>query len=227
MPAAATDSAVLALGSISPAVAGPGVTVTVTGSVVARTARLTDPTVRVVLGATTVVSRAQVDAWASSNSAPGGIEVGSTRIGRAVDAGTSAPFSITIAPGRLQLGRAFGIIPVAIQVRDSASSTSEYTHTFVGWQRTKQYEPVRLALVAPVTLSASAALFDTDAATRTAAWKSELDPGGRINRILDGTDVDGPAGPVPVTWAVDPGVLGTDSAASPGTDPLVPSSRRW
>src|SRR6185312_5312475 len=144
------------------------------------------------------------------------------RIGHAVEPGTSAPFSITIAPGRFLLNRSFGIIPVALQVRDTASSTSEYTHTFVGWQRTKQYEPVRLALVAPVTLSASAALFDTDAATRTAAWKSELDAGGRINRILDGTDVDGPAGPVPVTWAVDPGVLGTDSAASPGTDPLVP-----
>jgi hypothetical protein len=79
------------------------------------------------------------------------------------------------------------------------------------------------------------ALFDTDPAARLAAWKAELDPGSRVNRILDGTDVDGPAGPVPVTWAVDPGVLGTDGAAStgsPGTappesDPLVPSSRRW
>ena len=47
-----------------------------------------------------------------------------------------------------------------------------------------------------------------------------------MNRILDGTDVDGPAGPVPVTWAVDPAVLGTDAAASAGgsagPDPLVP-----
>ena len=114
------------------------------------------------------------------------------------------------------LNRAFGIIPVAIQVRDTASSTSEYTHTFVGWQRSKQYEPVRLAVVAPVTLSPSAALFDTDPATRLAAWKAELDPGSRINRILDGTDVEGPAGPVPVTWAVDRAVLGTDASASAG-----------
>lgn len=226
VPAAATDTSTLALGAITPPVAGPGVTVTVTGSVVARTARLADPTVRVVLGATTVVSRASVEAWAASTTAPGGIEVGTVKIGRAVDVGTSAPFSITIAPGRLVLNRAFGIIPVAIQVRDTASSTSEYTHTFVGWQRSKQYEPVRLAVVAPVTLSPSAALFDTDAATRLAAWKAELDPGSRINRILDGTDVDGPAGPVPVTWAVDPAVLGTDAAASAGgsagPDPLVP-----
>jgi hypothetical protein len=226
LPTAATDTSTLALGAITPPVAGPGVTVTVTGSVIARTARLADPTVRVVLGATPVVSRASVEAWAASTTAPGGLEVGTVKVGRAVDVGTSAPFSITIAPGRLQLSRAFGIIPIAIQVRDTASSTSEYTHTFVGWQRSKQYEAVRLALVAPVTLSPSAALFDTDAATRLAAWKAELDPGSRINRILDGTDVDGPAGPVPVTWAVDPGVLGTDSAASAGAsagpDALVP-----
>ena len=232
LPTAATDTAVLALGAITPPVAGPGVTVTVTGSVIARTARLTDPTVRVVLGATSVVTRASVEAWAGSATAPGGIEVGTTKVGRAVDIGTSAPFTITIPPGRFLLNRAFGIIPIAIQVRDAASSTNEITHTFVGWQRTKQYEPVRLAVVAPVTLSPSAALFDTDPATRLAAWKAELDPGSRINRILDGTDVDGPAGPVPVTWAVDPAVLGTDAAASAGnpatggtppeTNPLVP-----
>ncbi len=177
---------------------------------------------RVVLGATPVVSRSQVDAWAGSTTAPGGLEVGSTKIGHAVDVGTSATFSITIAPGRLGSTRSFGIIPVAIQVRDTASSTSEYTHTFVGWQRTKQYEPIRLALVAPVTLTATAALFDTNPAARTAAWESELAAGGRINRILDGTDVDGPTGPVPVTWAVDPGVLGTDPTAGAGGDPLVP-----
>ena len=93
LPTAATDTAVLALGAITPPVAGPGVTVTVTGSVVARTARLADPTVRVVLGATSVVTRASVEAWAGSATAPGGIEVGTTKVGRAVDVGTSAPFT--------------------------------------------------------------------------------------------------------------------------------------
>jgi hypothetical protein len=221
--AAATDTAVLALGSITPPVAGPGVTLTVTGSVVARTARLADPTVRVVLGATTVASRASVESWAASNTAPGGLEVGNVRVGRPVDPGSSAAFTITIPPGRFQLNRTFGIIPIAIQVRDAASSTSEYTHTFVGWQRTKQYEPVRLAMVAPVTLSPSAALFDTDPATRTKEWTSELAPDARINRILDGTDADGPTGPVPVTWAIDPGVLGSDpTAGSVPANPLVP-----
>ena len=186
------------------------------------------------LGATTVVSRASVEAWAGSATTPGGIEVGIARVGRAVDVGTSAPFSITIPPGRFQLNRAFGIIPVAVQVRDTASSTNEITHTFVGWQRTKQYEPVRLGVVAPVTLSPSAALFDTDPATRLAAWKAELDPGSRINRILDGTDVDGPAGPVPVTWASIPAsspptarpARQPGSGGHPETDLSCPSSHR-
>ena len=86
--------------------------------------------------------------------------------------------------------------------------------------------PIRLAVVAPVTLSPSAALFDTDPPARTAAWKDELDPAARIGRILDGTDVDGPAGPVPVTWAVDPGVLGVDLPAGRLGDPSGYPSRQ-
>jgi hypothetical protein len=82
----------------------------------------------------------------------------------------------------------------------------------------KQYEPIRLGMVAPVTLSPTAALFDADEATRASAWQTELGPASRISRILDGTDVTGPSGPVPVTWAVDPAVLRPVSATTGASD---------
>ncbi|MDQ6716302.1 MAG: DUF6049 family protein, partial [Actinomycetota bacterium] len=218
--AAATDGSVLALTSISPAVAGPGVPVTVTGTVTAHQQALADASVRIVVGSTPIVSRASVAAWATSTGSLTGQEVGSTMLGAQVAPGASMPFTVTVPGGRLSLNRAFGVIPVAVQVRDTSSGATETLRTFVGWQRIKQYEPMRLAVVAPVTLSPDAALFDAQESSRTAAWQTELAPTGRINRILDGTDVTGPAGTVPVTWAVDPAVLRLAPGA--GSDPLAP-----
>jgi Family of unknown function (DUF6049) len=218
-PAATPASpSVLTLSSITPPVTGPGVSVTITGTLTARTTDLAAPTVRVVLGTTPIISRASVTAWTNSTAALAGLEVGNATVPGPLAAGASAPFSITVPPGRFTLNRPFGVIPVAIQVRDSTSGTTEVLRTFVGWQRMKQYEPIRLAMVAPVTLSPTAALFQADEATRASAWETELGPTGRISRILDGTDVAGPSGPVPVTWAVDPAVLKPVPATTGGSD---------
>ena len=156
----------------------------------------------------------------------------SVKVAGPVAAGGTAAFTLTVPAGRLALSRAFGAIPVALQLRDAGSGTSAVLRTFVGWERAQEYEPLRLAVVAPITATPQAALFSIDASTRTAAWQQQLDPRGRVNRILDGTDVAGPTGPVPVTWAVDPTLLGPSSvpsasggAGGSGTaasDPLTP-----
>ncbi|MEO7235634.1 MAG: DUF6049 family protein [Lapillicoccus sp.] len=225
-PSVATDGArgrpPLTLEAVTPPVAGPGVTVTLSGTVQAPgNAGLTAPTVRLVLGATPVLTRAAVSAWATSTSALTGSEVASVKLTAPVAAGASAPFTLTVPAGRLTLTRSFGVIPVAIQLRDTASGTNEVVHTFVGWQRTKQYESLRLGIVAPVTLPPDANLFATDATTRTSAWTSALAPGGRVDRVLDGTDVSGPAGPVPVTWAVDPALVAPAQGSGDPVAPLV------
>ena len=224
----------LALTAVTPPVDGPGVAVTITGTVRApASAALTAPTVRLVVSTTPIVSRAAVTSWATSTTALTGSEVATVKLPGAVAAGATVPFTLTIPAGRLALSRAFGVVPVAVQLRDTASGTSEVLRTFVGWKRAEEYEPLRLAVVAPVTVTPQAALFSTDAATRIAAWQQQLDPSGRINRILDGTDVTGPAGPVPVTWAVDPALVGgsagsssssgtSGSGGSAATDPLTP-----
>ena len=219
----------ITLSAVSPPVAGPGVPVTVTGTVRAPAATaLSAPTVRLVVSSQPVVSRAAVTSWATATTAVTGTEVASVTIPGPLGAGGAAPFTLSVPAGRLALSRAFGAIPVAVQLRDSASGTAAVLRTFVGWRKAEEYEPLRLAVVAPVTMAPQAALFSTDAATRTVAWRQQLDPQGRINRILDGTDVTGPAGPVPVTWAVDPALLGPamsssgGSGGSGGSDPLTP-----
>ena len=73
----------------------------------------------------------------------------------------------------------------------------EVLRTFVGWQRSKEYEPLSLGIVAPVTLAPSVALLDATTPARTDAWRHEVGPGSRIERILDGTEATGPLGPVP------------------------------
>ncbi|MEO8829130.1 DUF6049 family protein [Lapillicoccus sp.] len=217
-------TSVLTLTSLSPAVIRPGDALTVTGTVTARTSALTAPLVRLVVSGTPIVSRPDVTAWATSTAFLAGTEVGRTQLGAPVAVGQSVPFTVSVPAGTLSLTRAWGSIPLALQVRDTASNTSEVLRTFVGWQRRVEYVPISVAVVVPVTLSPNAALYDTDAAKRTAAWRSELAPGGRVQNLLDGTDADGPTGPVPVTWAVDPAVLGTSRGATSlaADDPLVP-----
>ncbi len=222
----------LSLDAVTPPVAGPGVAVTVTGTVRAPAGTgLTAPTVRLVLGTAPLLTRASVSAWATSTSALTGSEVATTTLPGPVAAGATAGFTLTVPAGRLSLSRSFGAIPLAVQLRDAATGTTEVVHTFLGWQRSKQYEPLRLGVVAPVTLPPDANLFSADAAARTSAWTSAMGSGGRIDRILTGTDVTGPSGPVPVTWAVDPAVLGpallSDTGATGGVgsakdDPVSP-----
>jgi hypothetical protein len=223
-----TAPPLLTLSAVTPPVIGPGVSVTVTGTVRApAAAALTAPTVRLITVTTPVISRASVTAWASSTTAVTGSEVATAKVPGPVAAGAALPFSLTVPAGRLALSRAFGAMPVAVQLSDPTSGTNEVIRTFIGWQRAPESEPVRLAVVAPVTPTPRAALFSTDTATRTMAWQQELAPAGRVSRILDGTDVSGPAGPVPVTWAVDPTVLGPSlsagaSGGSAADDPLTP-----
>ncbi len=216
-PPSGADSSILTVLSVVPVVAGPGVPVTISGTLTARARALTQPTVRAVLGRPAIVSREDVRAWAADTGSASGKEVASATAGPLAP-GQSTPFTLTIPDGSLTLARAWGVIPLALEVSDADPSNAEVRRTFLGWQRTKQYQPIALALVAPVTLSPSPSLFDPDSATRTAAWRDELGAGGRIDRIISGTDSAG----VPVTWAIDPAILGPPASATsvPGADPL-------
>lgn len=217
---APAPNAAISVSAITPAVAVPGTPVTITGTLTARQRPLTAPAVRVVLGRTPIRSRNDVRAWAGDTSSPDGRELAASPSTIALALGASRPFTLTIPAGSLALDRAWGVAPIVLEMTDSDPADHEVLRTFVGWQRNKEYQPLSIAVIAPVTLPPNTALFDADAATRTDAWRAEVGTGSRIDRILSGTD----GATVPVTWAVDPAVLGRDqrTAAQISADPVTP-----
>lgn len=115
-------------------------------------------------------------------------------------AGTSAPMTLTILPGRLPITQSFGVFPVAIEVhRGDASATLS---TFLPFERVKEYEPVNVSIAVPLTPDPEPLLLSADDAAREKTWASRTAPESRLGRILEATK------PFPVTYAVDPTVLG-------------------
>jgi hypothetical protein len=208
--------------------------VTVSGTITARQRTLTSPTVAAVMGPTQIRSRADVRAWVADRSAARGAPLASSPSTGTLQPGSSTPFTLTIPAGQLSLARQWGVIPIALQVTDGDpqnpqnAPNADVVRTFLGWQRAKEYEPLSLAVVAPITLSASTDLFAAEAARRTDAWRTETAPGSRLDRVISGTD----SAAVPVTWAIDPAILGRDQrtpaqvSADPVTPLLAPLTRR-
>ena len=213
-------ASVMSVTSITPTVAVPGTPVTITGRITARQRALTSPTVAVVMGQSPIRTRADVRAWVADPSDPGGIPLASSPIAQTLQPGDSVPFSVTVPTGKVSMPRQWGVVPIALALTDADSLNHEVVRTFVGWQRSKEYQPLSLAVVAPITLSPSTDLFAADAAVRTGAWSKEMAPGSRLDRIISGTD----STTVPVTWAIDPAVLGRDqrTAAQVSADPVTP-----
>ena len=213
-------ASVISVTSITPTVAVPGTPVTITGSITARQRALTSPTVAVVMGQSPIRTRADVRAWVADPSDPGGIPLASIPVAQTLQPGDSVPFSVTMPTGKVSMPRQWGVVPIALALTDLDSLNHEVVRTFVGWQRSKEYQPLSLAVVAPITLSPSTDLFAADAAVRTGAWSKEMAPGSRLDRIISGTD----STTVPVTWAIDPAVLGRDqrTAAQVSADPVTP-----
>lgn len=77
------------------------------------------------------------------------------------------------------------------------------THaTFLPFHTRKEYQPLDVAVVAPLTLDPRPELVNATGEARAQAWTKGAGPGSRIDRILDATQDEA------VTWAVDPALLG-------------------
>ena len=215
---AAIGTSVITITSVSPSVARPGVPVTITGTVTPRVASLAAATLRLVRGSDGQGSRNDVRAWAAGADVPTGRTVAEADLPQPLAVGATVPFTLTVPAGGLGPTPTWGALPLAVVLDDG--TTRESVHTFVGWQRRKEYAPLSVALVAPLTLSARPELFSDVTSTRLAAWTAEMSPSSRLSRVVRGTE----ASPVPVTWAVDPAVLGRDgrSVAQVVADPVTP-----
>lgn len=213
----AKDVAVIVLSTLSPTVVGPGKDVTVTGTVTAPlTGPLSSPELRVVRGDVKVDQRTALDDWASGRTPTSGPTVGTTAL-PTVAAGQSRAFTVTVPWERLRSDEAFAAVPISVEVvQEGATEPTGRTRTFVAWNGRKEYVPLTVATVVPVTLDPDVDLFSRDDASRLAAWQRAIGPGSRVDRILEGTRGS------QVDLAVDPSVLGPDAgtgAASGGATP--------
>jgi hypothetical protein len=192
--APAADAALqISLTSVTPAIAGPGQPVVVRGSVRnAGASPLSRPLVRVVLGSAPLVDREGVQRWASASGPAQGREVGRQQLAGALSPGASADFSITVSGAAGLRQPTYGALPLSVEVGGRS------LRTFAGYQRLKQYQPIRLGWVVPLTLDPDPALFGAEGAARQAAWARALGAGSRVSRVVEATES------ARVTWAIDP-----------------------
>ncbi len=202
------DVAVIVLDTLSPAVVSPGKDVTITGTVTAPlTGPLSSPKLQVVRGDVTVNQRAALDDWASGRTPTSGRTVATTAV-PTVPAGQTRPFTTTVPWGRLRSADAFAAVPISVDVvQQGATEPTGRTRTFIAWNGRKEYVPLKVATVLPLTLDPDVGLFSRNDATRESAWQRAIGPDSRVARILDGTSG------AHVDLAVDPSVLGPDLAA--------------
>lgn len=218
--APAADSRLqITLSSVSPTIAGPGQAVTVQGTVTNRgSAAVSRPVARVVLGEQPLDTREAVDRWAAAQGPAQGREVGSKALGSSLQAGASASFSVRIDRAASLRQPTYGALPLSIEVGGTS------LRTFAGYQRLKQYQPLRLGWVVPLTVDPDPALFGAAGEARTTAWERTLGATSRLGRVLQSTE------DAPVTWAIDPTLLpsllpeGAAEAPSSGGGTATPTS---
>lgn len=218
---AAKDVAVIVLDTLTPSVVGPGKDVTITGTVTAPlTGPLSTPELRVVRGEVRVDQRTALDDWASGRTQTAGRTIEVTSL-PTVGAGQSRAFTTTIPWHQLRSEAAFAAVPISVEVvQQGASEPTGRTRTFIAWNGRKEYVPIQVATVLPVTLDPDVDLFSRDDPARQGAWQRAIGPGSRVERIIQGTRSSR------ADLAVDPSVLGPDTGvdAAPGGPTPSPST---
>ncbi len=230
------DRVVIVPDSVTPTVVNRSTPIEVRGTVTARTdVPLSGARVRLVTEPTSLRQRGSVEAWAGSRRAARGTVVAEAAL-PPVAAGQTTTFTLSVPAGRITSSEVFAALPVSLEVVPSAGAVpSGVTHTFLAWQSRKEYVPLRVATLLPLTLEPDVDLWSRDEAVRTAAWTEHLGPGSRLDQIIEGsvgsaaTLVVDPSlfGPELTSGDEDtptPGPTGTASPSVPSPTPSNPSS---
>jgi len=218
------DGLTVTLSSISPPVAKAGQAVTVKGTVTnTGPAAVYAGSVHVLLGRQGLPLRPDVASWAAGAAGTAGtvglIDVGRQPLGPVLSPGAGTSFSVVLPASSVRRDQAFAALPMAVTATapDTLGGAAATLHSFLPWLGSpKRYVPVSVAWVVPVTLDPDPDLFDVDRPSRTTAWDAAVGPGSRLGHLL--TALKGR----PVTWAVDPAVLGRRADA--GTTSGAPGS---
>ena len=128
----------------------------------------------------------------------------------ALPAGRTEPFRLTIPADAVRNGEGFAALPLAVDVDAGPARVGE-ARTFLPWFYKKEFvAPLALTTVVPLTLDPDPNLFTAPSAARNTAWTKAVGPGSRLRSVIAGT------ADAPVTWAIDPSVLGPPAAGGAG-----------
>lgn len=190
--AAATPSLTVSISAIGPAVVTPSSRLTIKGTVRNDGSSAARAVVRVVHPAAELTQRSEISAWASGRDPVDGRAIASKTVSRSLAPGASAAFTLSVKGVDQLRPPAYGFVPISVQTASGA------VHTFAAYQRKKEYEPLALSFVVPVTLDGDPALFGPGGTARDRAWVAAIGDGSRLDRLITATDG------APVTWAIDP-----------------------
>lgn len=212
------DRVVIVPEAVSPTVVNRSTPVRVTGTVTARTeVPLAGARIRLVADPVSLGQRESVAAWAASRRPARGALIAEATL-PAVAAGETTTFTLSVPAGRITSPEVFAALPVSIEVVPATGATpSGVTHTFLAWQARKEFVPLRVATLLPLTMGPDVDLYSRDESTRTTAWTEHLGPDSRIERIIEGS-----AGSA-ATLVVDPSLFGPELAQSGGSSTPAPT----
>ena len=215
--ATAADPVTVTLAGVSPTIARPGNPVVLSGTLRnTGTTAIATATVRARLSTTGLQTRAGVQSWAAGNSPQAtGPVVASEDLADPLPAGGTASFRLTIPADAVRNGEGFAALPLAVDA-DTGGTVLGQARTFLPWYYKKEFvAPLALTTVVPLTLDADPGLFTAPGAERNKAWSAAIGPDSRLQSVITGT------ADAPVTWAIDPAILGpaADAAAATGNSP--------
>lgn len=195
------------LTDVSPAVVTDRSATRITGTVTNHDpAPMPGGRLRVLASGARLTSTEQVDAWAGSTAsiAGAGTEVASVALPATLAPGQQVRFTVKVDDPARHSADPYGVLPVSVEAGGRA------LHTFLGFQRRKEYEPLALAWLVPVTIDPDPALWSGSGATRVAAWSAAVGPQSRVSRVVA-------AAKDTATLAIDPTLVavptGTDETA--------------
>ncbi len=204
----------ITLSAVTPQVATGSTDVVITGRITNTGATpAPGPQVSLAGSFTPITERDAIRAYADASApAPKMQRLDRVAIRRTLAPGASATFRLTMDRPARTAQAPFGALPLLV----SAGSTR--VRTFAPYVRSADYEPLRLAVLTPLTLAADEALVAPYGPERTAAWDAQTGTTGRLRRLMAAVAATPDH---PVTWAIDPTLLAAPEAVADArpTDP--------
>ncbi|GAB95427.1 hypothetical protein BJY21_002226 [Kineosphaera limosa] len=177
-----------------------------------------------------MITRSQVRAFARAGLGGPGFRTGTfaaqTVTDQPLPPDTETVVDVTIPGNRITSNRTFGVLPLQFDATEETESGADSSiravrATYLPYQSRKEYQPLDVSVVVPLTLDPDPALITATGQQRAEAWAEAIGPDSRIESILAATDR------FPVTWAVDPALLDTPghvAAGAGGTSAVPPAA---